>query len=118
ATAFLAVLPLHRVVQIHLSGGHDEDGYRVDSHSTPTPEPVWDLFRFTASRTPINAVIIEWDERLPAFAVMQHEVDRARAILRGEGAALSCGPSAHAVAGNGGPLSWAASADAVAGERL
>src|SRR5262249_59314441 len=31
------------------------------------------------------------------------------------GAALSCGPSAHAVAGNGRPLSWAPSADAVAG---
>src|SRR5205809_336286 len=32
-----------------------------------------------------------------------------------EGAALSCGPSAHAVAGNGRPLSWAPSAHAVAG---
>src|SRR5262245_17114830 len=84
AAEFLASLPLHRVVQIHLSGGHDEDGYRIDSHSTPTPEPVWELFRFTASRTPINAVIIEWDVQLPAFEVMQHEVERARAILRGE----------------------------------
>jgi uncharacterized protein len=84
AAEFLTSLPLHRVVQIHLSGGHDEDGYRIDSHSTPTPEPVWELFRFTASRTPINAVIIEWDVQLPAFEVMQHEVERARAILRGK----------------------------------
>ena len=45
----------------------------------------------------------------------------------GEGAALSCGPSAHAVAGNGHPLTWVSggsgngrpkpSADAVAGAR-
>jgi uncharacterized protein (UPF0276 family) len=84
ATEFLAALPLHRVVQIHLSGGHDEDGYRVDSHSTPTPEPVWELLRFTASRASINAVIIEWDVQLPAFAVMQREIERAQAILRGE----------------------------------
>ena len=34
---------------------------------------------------------------------------------RREGGALSCAPSADAVAGNGGPLSWAPSADAVAG---
>jgi len=84
ATEFLTALPLHRVVQIHLSGGHDEDGYRMDSHSTPTPEPVWELFRFTASRAPINAVIIEWDIQLPAFEVMQREVGRAQAILREE----------------------------------
>ncbi len=84
ATEFLAALPLHRVVQIHISGGHDEDGYRMDSHSTPTPEPVWELLRFTASRTSINAVIIEWDVQLPAFEVMQREVGRAQAILRGE----------------------------------
>ena len=32
-----------------------------------------------------------------------------------EGGALSCIPSADAVAGNGRPLSWAPSADAVAG---
>src|SRR5262245_47105559 len=39
-----------------------------------------------------------------------------RQFGEGEGAALSCGPSAHAVAGNGRPLNWAPSADTVAGE--
>src|SRR5262245_18480841 len=34
-----------------------------------------------------------------------------------EGAALSCGPSAHAVAGNAAPLSWGSSAIADAGYR-
>src|SRR2546428_8553447 len=58
--------------------------YRMDSHSTPTPEPVWELLRFTASRASIKAVIIEWDVQLPAFEVMQREVGRAQAILRGE----------------------------------
>jgi hypothetical protein len=37
-------------------------------------------------------------------------------MIGGEGAALSCGPSAHTVAGNGGTLNCAPSADAVAGE--
>jgi acetolactate synthase-1/2/3 large subunit len=37
-------------------------------------------------------------------------------MIGGEGAALSCGPSAVANAGNGAPLSWRPSADAVAGE--
>jgi acetolactate synthase-1/2/3 large subunit len=36
-------------------------------------------------------------------------------MIGGNGAALSCGPSAHAVAGNGGTLNCAPSADAVAG---
>jgi hypothetical protein len=34
-----------------------------------------------------------------------------------EGAALSCGPSAHAVAGNAAPLSWGRSAVADAGNK-
>ena len=80
---FLESLPLHRVIQIHLSGGHDEDGYRVDSHSGPTPEPVWDLLRYIAPRACMRAVIIEWDVQLPSFDVMLREVEKAKAILRG-----------------------------------
>jgi hypothetical protein len=79
---FVGSLPLHRVAQIHLAGGHDEDGHRIDSHSDLTPGPVWDLLQFVAARAPINAVIIEWDLHLPSFEVMAGEVAKARAILQ------------------------------------
>jgi uncharacterized protein len=84
AREFIAALPLDRVRQVHLGGGHDEDGTRIDSHSAPTPQPVWDLLRFVAARTHLNAVIIEWDTHLPPFDTILHEVAKAREILRGK----------------------------------
>jgi uncharacterized protein (UPF0276 family) len=83
ALEFVAALPLDRVGQVHLGGGHDEDGYRIDSHSAPTPSPVWELLRFLDARTHLNAVIIEWDTHLPPFDTILQEVAKAREILRG-----------------------------------
>lgn len=31
------------VIELHIAGGFEHDGYYLDSHSGPTPEPVWDL---------------------------------------------------------------------------
>ena len=90
AIELIAALPLDRVGQVHLGGGHDEDGYRIDSHSAPAPEPVWELLRFVASRAHLNAVIIEWDAHLPPFDVICREVETARAILRGGPDELAC----------------------------
>jgi uncharacterized protein (UPF0276 family) len=84
AREFILELPLERVGQIHLGGGHDEEGYRIDSHSAPTPEPVWELLRLVAARTQLPAVIIEWDTHLPPFDVILQEVEKARAILQGK----------------------------------
>jgi uncharacterized protein (UPF0276 family) len=82
----LEALPLERVGQIHLAGGReDEDGYRYDSHSAPPPEAVWELLRFVAARTSLNAVILEWDQDQPPIEVVLREVDKAGAILAGAG---------------------------------
>lgn len=85
--AFLEALPLERVAQVHLGGGHDEEGYRVDSHDSPTPPEVWELLEWLAPRAPLRAAIVERDSRLPPFAEMLAEVTRAAAILAGEPAA-------------------------------
>lgn len=84
AREFIAALPLDRVAQVHLGGGHDEDGIRIDSHSAPAPAPVWELLQFVAARTDLKAVIVEWDAHLPPFAVIRREVETARDILQGK----------------------------------
>ena len=82
AEGFLRELLLERVGVIHLGGGFDEaDGYRVDSHSAATPEPVWELLRWVCSRVTPAAVIVEWDVDLPPFDVILRDVERARSIL-------------------------------------
>jgi uncharacterized protein len=41
--AFLQRLDLDRVIEIHLAGGMEYDGFYLDGHSGPTPEAVWSL---------------------------------------------------------------------------
>lgn len=65
---FLASIPIERVVQVHIIGGHYHHGVLIDSHSQRTPVEVWEMLEFVARRTEIKAVLIEWDEHGPAPA--------------------------------------------------
>jgi uncharacterized protein len=81
--AFLEKIPIERVVQVHIIGGHYHKGVLVDSHSNRTPEEVWRMLEYVASRTEIRAVLIEWDEQFPVFGVILEELARARDVLAG-----------------------------------
>jgi hypothetical protein len=80
---FLEAIPIERVVQVHIIGGHYNDGVLVDSHSNRTPEEVWRMLEFVGSRSDIRAVLVEWDEQFPAFEVILEELARAREVLVG-----------------------------------
>lgn len=80
AFEFLDSLLLERVGVVHLGGGHDEDGIRIDAHDSATPDAVWDLLRFVCSRVK-PTVIVEWDTRLPPFETIAAEMGKARAIM-------------------------------------
>jgi uncharacterized protein len=84
--AFVDSLPLDRVVQIHLAGGEEEGGLRLDTHSSCSPEDVWSLFEHVVPRCPVRGVNFEMDSRFPAFPRLLSELSRARDILRRHGA--------------------------------
>ncbi len=77
--------PWDRVVQMHFAGGHWHDGTLVDSHAYPTPPEVWQVLDQAVARSPVRGIILERDERLPPFAELLDELDRARAIGRRHG---------------------------------
>lgn len=53
-------LPLDRVVEMHLAGGDEYDGYWVDAHSTLIPAPVLELARDVIPRLPrLKAIVYE-----------------------------------------------------------
>ncbi len=53
-------LPLDRVVELHLAGGDEYDGYWVDAHSGLIPPEVMDLARSVVPRLPnLKAIIYE-----------------------------------------------------------
>lgn len=78
-------IPVEAVVELHYSGGHQQEGQEVDSHAHPTPEPVWDLMNEVLARCPVRATVLERDERIPPLAELQPELDRARELGREAG---------------------------------
>ena len=80
--AFLDRIPLDRVSQIHLAGGHlTKDGLWEDSHSARVMEPVWPLFEEIVRRTKAEIVILERDSNFQEFEGVVDDVLRAREIF-------------------------------------
>ena len=78
--AYIAGLPVGRVGQIHLAGHTDAGTHLVDTHDHPVPPPVWSLYRDAVRRFGPVSTLIEWDDRIPAFAELVAEADLARGI--------------------------------------
>lgn len=78
---WLAGIPWHAVRQLHLAGPSEGlDGLLIDTHDTPVPAPVWDLYADVRRRAGAVAVMIERDDDIPPLADLLAELDRARAV--------------------------------------
>ncbi len=76
--AFIAALPLDRVVQLHVAGHFVRaDGLRIDTHAEPVCEEVFELFEYTMGllRRPLP-VLLERDGNYPALSELTAEVER------------------------------------------
>jgi uncharacterized protein (UPF0276 family) len=77
----LRALPLHRVVEIHMAGHHEENGLLIDTHGAAVRREVWDLYALALREVGPCPTLIEWDTHLPPLDVILDEVDRARVLL-------------------------------------
>jgi uncharacterized protein (UPF0276 family) len=63
AEDYLAEIDPQIVVEIHLAGGDPLKGHHTDSHSRPTPAPVWEWAHAWAPRFPnLEAITFEYHE--------------------------------------------------------
>ncbi len=81
-SAALEALPAGAVGYFHLAGHAVLEDVRIDTHDAAVPEPVWELYASAARRFPSAGTIVEWDDRLPPWAVLAAEVERARRLHR------------------------------------
>lgn len=80
---YLDVLPLERVMQIHLSGHRNKGHYIVDTHDDHVVDEVWGLYQYVvqrAGRTPNT--MIEWDDHIPEFPVLLAELNKAKEVAK------------------------------------
>jgi uncharacterized protein (UPF0276 family) len=80
AKEYLDSIPAEIVGQIHLAGYSDMGDFLFDTHSNPVFPQVWQLFSETIKRLPDVPVLIEWDEDIPEFSVLENEVKKASKI--------------------------------------
>ena len=86
ASEWLDAIPAERVGEIHLAGHSlDAEGtLLIDSHDEPVGEQVWALYQAFVSRIGSRPTLIERDGKVPAFAELMRERDRAQSMLGGE----------------------------------
>jgi hypothetical protein len=86
ALKYIRAFPLALVGEVHL-GGHavDADDYGdpllIDSHGTAVVDPVWALYAQTIALGGPKPTLIEWDNDVPEWSVLQAEAVRASRIL-------------------------------------
>ncbi len=83
---YLADFPLEKVREIHLAGHAteaDDNGapLLIDTHDRPVASDVWALFEAVVAKRGIVPTLIEWDNDIPAWAVLKHEAQLADMIL-------------------------------------
>ena len=86
AESYLRALPMKAVGEIHL-GGHSvdtDDGGRsllIDSHSAQVATPVWTLYRKVIEQYGAQPTLVEWDNDVPTWNVLQAEAKSANTII-------------------------------------
>ena len=86
AYAYIDAFPLDLVGEIHL-GGHDEDEddhgapLLIDSHGREVADPVWALYDYTIRKAGPRATLIEWDNDVPDWPLLEAEARRAAGLM-------------------------------------
>ncbi len=78
---FLERIPAQAVAEFHLAGPSEAAGGWIDTHATPTPDAVWDLYAQALERIGPRPTIVEWDRDLPALQVLIEHAARADRVL-------------------------------------
>jgi uncharacterized protein len=85
ATRFLGGLPRARVRELHLAGHtinhHNGREIRIDTHSAPVCEAVWQLYEQALDCYGPLPTLIEWDTDIPALDVLVAEAHKADQYL-------------------------------------
>jgi uncharacterized protein len=86
AAAYIDAFPLELVGEIHL-GGHQEDRAEddtpllIDSHDAAIAGPVWTLYARVIARGGVRPTLIEWDDDIPDWSVLEAEAAMAARVL-------------------------------------
>lgn len=82
AKEYLKHIPVERVKEMHLAGYTDMGTHLLDTHGEAVHEPVWRLYEQALIRFGDIPTLIEWDNDIPEFYVLEGEAKKAEEILK------------------------------------
>jgi uncharacterized protein (UPF0276 family) len=72
------------ISHFHLAGHSDMGTHLFDTHSAPVCQDVWQLFQQQINRCPQIPTLIEWDEDIPDFPILEQEALKAQNFINDE----------------------------------
>ena len=84
---YLTAIPPARVVQLHIAGHSDVDGFKIDTHDAPVCDAVWALYAQAVRWFPHAATLLERDANIPPLPELIGELDQARTLAAQQDAA-------------------------------
>lgn len=79
AAGYLAALPRHRVVYLHVAGHYDEaEDLKIDTHGAAVKDGVWNLLKQAYARFGDLPTLLERDFNFPPLNELLGEVERIR----------------------------------------
>jgi uncharacterized protein len=78
---YLAAIDWTRILQVHIAGHTVQpDGSILDTHDAPVADPVWQLYATAWQQGGPFRTLLEWDDNMPTFDVLQAQLARARTM--------------------------------------
>lgn len=71
-----------RVKQFHLAGYTDRGDFLHDTHGEPVHDPVWRLYEYALDHFGPVPTLIEWDQDIPEFVILQQEASKAQRLMQ------------------------------------
>ena len=81
AQAYLNAVPVERVREFHLAGYDDLQTHLLDTHGAAVHAPVWALYQDALQRFGPVPTLIEWDNNIPDFTILQTEAAKAEEFM-------------------------------------
>lgn len=81
---YMDELDMSAVLEMHIAGGNDMNGFYMDSHAGPCPDQVWELLDYAVSKAPnLRGITFEFHESyfpLLQFDGLNRQIQQARTI--------------------------------------
>lgn len=81
---FIKTLPKEHIREMHLAGHSSSGSMLIDTHDGPVCMEVLELYKKTLNITGKIPTLIEWDDKIPEFPILENEISKVLEVWNQE----------------------------------